>query len=200
MGPRGWHRGRLAALGAAGLCVLALSGWLCLGGSLGQYLQGQQPPPGVPGRGAGLPPPEGAPPPGPRVEPGGRVVLSTLYRSCGHREEVSGMAPPGLVGRGVEALTQAFPGWSVEMRPGVVVLSRVADGFCGEDLRFRHLGVAGGKVAVFYGLPRPDPVLKELTGVEVSRLTVQDRRRLEEGGVVAAGDEAIEAWLEGLGE
>lgn len=129
-----------------------------------------------------------------------QVRQTTRYRQCGHEETVVRVFRTPMPTLDRETLSALFPEWSVvSLDAEGAELFREEDGLCPEDATYRHLRVKDGYVAVYYGKPRPDAPLKEVTDVPAAWLLPEDIRRLETG-LVLEGDAEVRKYLEGLRE
>lgn len=126
------------------------------------------------------------------------IVLKTLYANCAEEATGAEVAGVGLAGLGRQELEKRFPGWDVEtFRPGQVVLRKVVDGPCPEEVQYRTIGIREGKVVVFAGRPEQlGPVLRD-TAIPASRLLPADREKLARG-IVVRGEADVWRILEGL--
>lgn len=190
-----WRPRRLAALSILLATFLTLAGyWLAIRGEF----------PLRPGGPALNPPVVEEPSNAFRVAltPETSIIFRTHYEQCGDEETRTIKAGEEHAGLDHQGLLDRYPGWEITYfgHDRVELLKR-EPGLCPEMARWRFIGIKEGRVAVFYGLPRPDAPVVEVTEIEARWLPEADRRRLEEGiPVEASKPEEIWRILEGLME
>jgi len=190
-----WRPRQLAALAILLATFLTLAGyWLAVRGQF----------PLRPG-GPGLTPPVAEEPSSASrvtLTPETDIIFRTYYEECGDEEARTVKAGKEHAGLDNQGLLLRYPGWEITYfgRDRVELLKREA-GLCPEMARWRFIGIKEGRVAVFYGLPRPDAPVVEVTEIEARWLPEADRRRLQAGiPVEASKPEEIWRILEGLME
>lgn len=128
------------------------------------------------------------------------VYYRVYYTICGHtvlQPRVQGVSD--IIGFNRTQLEQYFLGYTIEeFSEERLVLSCYIEEPCRECQNYAFIGVKDGKVAVFYGRPRPDAAVKKLTEIEVSKLPKEVQAELQKGIEVNNNDLEINAVLEGL--
>lgn len=129
---------------------------------------------------------------------GAPLLKRTFYTRCGHTEEDQDLVPSEMAKKTLRELALGYPEYGIYPGPGDgLTLEKVVNDFCPDDRTFRHIGLKDGYVAVFYGRPKENAVLKSMTNIAAKDLYPADRTRLE-AGIVAVGDTDLERILEGL--
>lgn len=128
------------------------------------------------------------------------IILKTSWPACGEEDVRTLEAGAVLAGLHRGEVLSRFPGFQAEVfRPGQVVLRRVQEGPCPDDVVWRTIGLRDGRVVVFAGRPeRPGAVLKD-TGILVDRLLPADREKLGRG-IAVRGEDGVWQVLEGLAD
>lgn len=133
-----------------------------------------------------------------RPKAGAPLLKRTFYTRCGHSEEDQDLVSAETAEKTLTELAIDYPEYRVYPGPGEgITLEKVVKDFCPDDRTFRHIGLKDGYVAVFYGRPKENAVLKSITDIAAKDLYPADRKRLE-AGIVAVGDADLERILEGL--
>lgn len=138
-------------------------------------------------------------PPVVTLGPEATVVYHTKYKTCGRViTSEPQRIPDQMVNLTAEQIRIAYPGWTIQdFRPDRLVLSATRDGLCPDMQKYRYIGIKDGKVAIFYGKPGEGELVKEVTAIEVSRLSPEDQEVLKKG-ITANGDSDVAAYLEGV--
>jgi hypothetical protein len=135
-----------------------------------------------------------------KVTPQTEIVQKIKYTKCGDEEITREPASAKLVGMTAQQLCQVYQGWSVETfdRQEVVLVLQV-DGYCKIHNDNMFVGIHNGYVAVFYGQPGPQALLKEETNIPLESVQTQDQEELTKGIIVKDRSELLQT-LEGLQE
>ncbi|HHY37715.1 MAG TPA: hypothetical protein GX507_02165 [Clostridia bacterium] len=129
---------------------------------------------------------------------GAPVLRRIFYTRCGHSEEDQDLVSNDMAKKTLRELALDYPEHRIYPGPGDgLTIEKVVNDFCPDDRTFRHIGLKDGYVAVFYGRPKENAVLKSMTDIAAKDLYPADRKRLE-AGIVAVGDADLERILEGL--
>lgn len=135
-----------------------------------------------------------------KVAPQTDIVQKIKYTKCGEEEIQQKKAGPELAGLTLQQIQQVYTGWSIDtFDTREIVLSLNVDDYCKKHSDHMFLGVHEGLVAVFYGEPGPQALLKEETSIPLQDIQPQDRLELEKGIVVKDRSELLQT-LEGLQE
>lgn len=134
--------------------------------------------------------------PEPLIGPNTVIERDTTYAACNQQITESEPAPPEWQGMTQADLIARYPDIHVvSFTASKVVLALQAAG-C--PYHGRTIRLVDGKVIVYYGSPDNLGPVKEVTSVDVGKLTEADRKRLEDG-IAASDDNEVKRILEGLG-
>lgn len=135
-----------------------------------------------------------------KVTPQTKIVKRVKYTKCGDEEIMQEDASAELVGMTAQQLSQVYQGWSVETFDlHEVVLVLQVDAYCKTHNDNMFVGIHNGYVAVFYGQPGPQALLKEETNIPLESVQAQDQKELGQGIIVKDRSELLQT-LEGLQE
>jgi hypothetical protein len=105
------------------------------------------------------------------------LTLMTIYKRCGHKEEMS-----KIFERDLEEIFEEYKGWRIESdQKDNVLLVDEASGLCPICEREEFLGIFQDKVAVFHGRPMRRGPVKEVSSLEVKDLPSQEAEDLSQG-------------------
>lgn len=129
-----------------------------------------------------------------------QVFYRVYYTVCGHTAlQPRAQGVNDIIGLNRAQLEEYFLGYTVEeFTEEQLVLSCYIEEPCRECQNYAFIGVKDGKVAVFYGRPRPDAAVKKLTEIEVSKLPKEVQAELQKGIEINNNDLEINTVLEGL--
>lgn len=120
------------------------------------------------------------------------------YAKCNDEETFHSKANEVLIGLNIEQMQNVYSGWNMEYFDGhEAVMSLVVDGLCREHANNMYIGIKDGHVAVFYGKPAQNPIVKEINQIVADRLPPQDLLELK-NGMVVENKENLLRTLEGM--
>ena len=126
------------------------------------------------------------------------IVQKITYTKCNEQEIFKTKPPDNLVGLNFAQVQKIYNGWSIEkFDTKEVEMSLKVDSLCREHANNMFIGIKDDKVAVFYGVPGPKAIIKEVTKIPVAALMPQDVQELRQGLVVQSKEELLRT-LEGM--
>ncbi|HWR45374.1 BofC C-terminal domain-containing protein [Sporomusa sp.] len=126
------------------------------------------------------------------------VVQKIIYTKCKDEEVFRTKPPDNLVGLNFNQVQKIYTGWSIEkFDTKEVEMSLKVDSLCREHANNMFLGIKDDHVAVFYGVPGPKAIVKEVTKIPITALMPQDVQELHQGLVVQSKEELLRT-LEGM--
>lgn len=140
---------------------------------------------------------------GQKIVPGVAISLETTHILCNHAVTETLERPEDWTGRPFRELLQRYPekeGWQWELKPGQIILRRAVPGFCADDSNKRHLGVAGGVIAIIIGPPGINGGIDRLTQIQAQRLPTALRHLAEAGLLDFSSEEELLQVLDGMDE
>jgi len=126
------------------------------------------------------------------------LVQKIIYTKCKDEEIFKTKPPDNLVGLNFNQVNNIYSGWTIEkFDTKEVEMTLKVDSLCREHANNMFIGIKDGYVAVFYGVPGPKGIVKEVTKIPVSQLMAQDVQELKDGLVVQSKQELVRT-LEGM--
>lgn len=126
------------------------------------------------------------------------VVQKIFYNKCKDEEVFRTKPPDNLVGLNFNQVQKIYPGWSIEkFDTKEVEMTLKVDSLCREHANNMFIGLKDGYVTVFYGVPGPKAIVKEVTKIPINALMPQDVQELRQGLVVQSKEELLRT-LEGM--
>ncbi len=126
------------------------------------------------------------------------VEFKEVFNECGHEELIKKELISISFGLSVEELEERYPDWTLrEFSQNTAVFFRTQDGFCQEDMIYKHISIKDGYVTVFYGRPRTDAIVVKTTKINAKYLPTDEIKNLE-NGIVITDDAELLLILEGL--
>ncbi|SDE60425.1 BofC C-terminal domain-containing protein [Sporomusa acidovorans] len=133
-----------------------------------------------------------------KISPETDLVQKISYTKCNDQEIFRAKPPDNLVGLNYYQLQKVYSGWNIEkFDTKEVEMSLTVDSLCREHANNMFIGIKDGYVAVFYGIPGPKALVKEVTKIPVNHLAPQDLQELHQGLVVQSKEELLRT-LEGM--
>lgn len=126
------------------------------------------------------------------------LVQKISYSKCKDQEVFRTKPPDNLVGLTFNQVQQIYSGWSIEkFDTKEVEMTLTVDSLCREHSNNMFIGIKNDYVTVFYGVPGPKAIVKEVTNIPVSSLMPQDVQELHQGLIVQSKEEVLRT-LEGM--
>lgn len=126
------------------------------------------------------------------------LVQKIIYTKCKDTENLRTKPPDNLVGLTYNQVQNIYPGWNIEkFDTKEVEMTLKVDSFCREHANNMFIGIKDGYVAVFYGIPGPRAMVKEITKIPADHLMPQDIQELQQGLTVQSKEELLRT-LEGM--
>ncbi|CQR73998.1 hypothetical protein SOV_21170 [Sporomusa ovata DSM 2662] len=126
------------------------------------------------------------------------LVQKITYTKCKDQEVFRTKPPDNLVGLTFNQVQQIYSGWTIEkFDTKEVEMTLTVDSFCREHSNNMFIGIKNDYVTVFYGVPGPKAIVKEVTKIPVSSLMPQDVQELQQGLIVQSKEELLRT-LEGM--
>lgn len=126
------------------------------------------------------------------------LVQKIIYAKCKDEEIFRSKPPDNLVGLNFNQVQKIYSGWNIEkFDTKEVEMVLKVDSLCREHSNNMFIGVKDGYVTVFYGVPGPKAIVKEVTKIPVNGLMPQDVQELHQGLVVQSKEELLRT-LEGM--
>ncbi|BBB92857.1 MAG TPA: BofC C-terminal domain-containing protein [Methylomusa anaerophila] len=133
-----------------------------------------------------------------KITPDMDLVQKIIYSKCGDEEVFRTKPPDNLIGLNFNQLQKIYSGWNITtFDTKEVEMSLKVDSLCREHANNMFIGIKDGYVAVYYGVPGPKAIIKEVTKIPVSSLTPQDLGEIRQGLVIQTKEELLRT-LEGL--
>jgi hypothetical protein len=126
------------------------------------------------------------------------VVQKIVYTKCMDEEVFRTKPQDSLIGLNFNQVQKIYSGWTIEkFDTKEVEMTLKVDSLCREHANNMFIGVKDGHVAVFYGVPGPKALVKEVTKIPINSLMPQDVLELRQGLVVGSKEELLRT-LEGM--
>ena len=126
------------------------------------------------------------------------LVQKIIYTKCKDNEVFRTKPPDNLVGLTFNQVQKIYPGWSIEkFDTKELEMTLTVDSLCREHSNNMFIGIKNGYVTVFYGVPGPKAIVKEVTKIPVNSLMPQDVQELRQGLIVQSKEELLRT-LEGM--
>ncbi|QDR80866.1 BofC C-terminal domain-containing protein [Sporomusa termitida] len=126
------------------------------------------------------------------------IIQKITYTKCNDQEIFKTKPPDNLVGLNFNQVQRIYNGWSIEkFDTKEIEMSLKVDSLCREHANNMFIGIKDDKVTVFYGVPGPKAIVKEMTKIPVTALMPQDVQELRQGLVVQSKEELLKT-LEGM--
>lgn len=126
------------------------------------------------------------------------LVQKIIYLKCNDEEVFRTKPADNLVGLNISQVQQVYNGWTIDkFDPREVEMTLKVDSYCREHANNLFVGVKDGRVAVFHGRPGPKAIVREITAIEVNRLSPGDQEELRRGLVVKSREDLLRT-LEGM--
>jgi hypothetical protein len=126
------------------------------------------------------------------------IIQKITYTKCNEEEVFKTKPPDNLVGLNFNQVQKIYTGWAIEkFDTKEVEMSLKVDSLCREHANNMFIGIKDGNVAVFYGVPGPKAIVKEVTKIPITALMPQDVQELQQGLVVQSKEELLRT-LEGM--
>lgn len=126
------------------------------------------------------------------------IVQKITYTKCNEQEIFKTKPPDNLVGLNFSQVQKIYNGWSIDkFDTKEVEMSLKVDSLCREHANNMFIGIKEDKVTVFYGVPGPKAIVKEVTKIPITALMPQDVEELRQGLVVQSKEELLRT-LEGM--
>lgn len=132
---------------------------------------------------------------GERVTADTEIIREYRYTGCQHVTSLPPKKEPLLAGLTRRQLLCLFPpgeGWEVIfVSPQRVIVRLNLEGLCPTDMHKRHLGVVGGRVAIFVGPVGYQAEMEELTSLEITDLPTEWQAQVLAGTLEFGDEEAL---------
>lgn len=133
-----------------------------------------------------------------KISPNTDLVQKIIYTKCKDTEVFRTKPPDNLVGLNFNQVQNIYSGWSLEkFDTKEVEMTLKVDSLCREHSNNMFIGIENGYVTVFYGIPGPKAIVKEVTKIPVNSLMPQDVDELRQGLIVQSKEELLRT-LEGM--
>lgn len=126
------------------------------------------------------------------------LIQRITYTKCKDQEEFRTKPPDNIVGLNLNQVQKIYSGWTIDkFDTKEVNMNLKVDSMCREHANNLFIGIRDGYVAVYYGVPGPKAIVKEVTKIPVNRLVPEDLQELHQGLVVQSKEELLRT-LEGM--
>ncbi|WP_425061213.1 hypothetical protein SCACP_19970 [Sporomusa carbonis] len=126
------------------------------------------------------------------------LVQKIVYTKCKDEEIFRTKPPDNLIGLNFNQVQKIYSGWNIDkFDTKEVEMTLKVDSLCREHTNNMFLGIKDGYVTVFYGVPGPKAIVKEVTNIPVNHLMPQDLQELHQGLVIQSKEELLRT-LEGM--
>ena len=126
------------------------------------------------------------------------IIQKIMYLKCNDEEVFHTKPATNLVGVNYQQMQKIYSGWTIDKFDiAEVEMTLKVDSYCREHANHMFLGVKDGYIAIYYGLPGPKAILKEVTNIQVNKLMPQDVDELRKGMEVKSREELLRT-LEGM--
>ena len=126
------------------------------------------------------------------------IVQKIIYTKCKDEEVFRTKPPDNLVGLTFNQVQKIYSGWSIEkFDTKEIEMKLQVESLCREHANNMFIGIKDGYVTVFYGIPGPKALVKEVTKIPINGLMPQDVQELRQGLVVQSKEELLRT-LEGM--
>ena len=126
------------------------------------------------------------------------VVQKIMYTKCSDAEVFRTKPQDNLIGLNFNQVQKIYSGWTIEkFDTKEVEMTLKVDSLCREHANNMFIGIKDGHVTVFYGVPGPKALVKEVTKIPINSLMPQDVLELRQGLVVGSKEELLRT-LEGM--
>ena len=120
------------------------------------------------------------------------VMQKIIYTKCRDEEVFRTKPPDNLIGLNFNQVQKIYSGWSIEkFDTKEVEMTLKVDSLCREHANNMFISIKDGYVAVFYGVPGPKALVKEVTKIPINALMPQDVQELRQGLVVQSKEELL---------
>lgn len=127
------------------------------------------------------------------VSPNAEVVLTQVYKRCGHTRVKKEIVPREIVNLNREGVEQYYDGWNIdEFSSNLIKLSRNDLGICDEHYILRE---SDGFISINCKNNSGEYIFKGLTDISVQYLSEDDLKKLEQG-IEVVGRENLNRFLE----
>ena len=133
-----------------------------------------------------------------KISPDAVLVQRITYTKCKDIEVFRTKPPDNLIGLNFNQVQKIYSGWNIEKfdtKEIEMVLN--VDSLCREHSNNMFIGIKDGYVTVFYGVPGPKAIIKEVTKISVNGLMPQDVQELRQGLIIQSKEELLRT-LEGM--
>jgi hypothetical protein len=133
-----------------------------------------------------------------KISPDTFLVQKITYTKCKDTEVFRTKPPDNLIGLNYNQVQKIYSGWTIEkFDTNEVEMTLTVDSLCREHANNMFIGTKDGYVTVFYGVPGPKAIVKEITKIPVNVLMPQDIQELRQGLVIQTKEELLRT-LEGM--
>jgi hypothetical protein len=133
-----------------------------------------------------------------KISPDAVLVQKITYNKCNDNEVFRTKPPDNLIGLNFSQVQKIYSGWNIEkFDTNEIEMTLAVDSLCREHSNNMFIGVNEGYVTVFYGVPGPKAIIKEVTKIPVNGLMPQDVQELRQGLIIQSKEELLRT-LEGM--
>lgn len=128
------------------------------------------------------------------------LIQKTRYLKCMDEEILRTKPADDLIGLNYSQTQKIYPKWNIEkFDTDEVEMTLEINSMCREHANNIFIGIRDGYVAVFYGVPGPKAILKEVTNIPLSKIMPEDLKEISSGLRVSSREELLRT-LEGMHE
>jgi len=125
-----------------------------------------------------------------KLKPGAKMIYVTFYSGCGHEVRQEEPLDDRFSGFTRQQLEKEINDWEIEsFAPDEVVLKKQVDGVCDDHY---YIGLNGGYVTLFRGIPGVRSEIMEKTDILADTLREEDRVMLEKGIIIKSREEFLQ--------
>ncbi|MBP2634123.1 MAG: hypothetical protein H6Q72_30 [Firmicutes bacterium] len=133
-----------------------------------------------------------------KISPDAVLVQTITYSKCKDNEVFRTKPPDNLIGLNFSQVQKIYSGWNIEkFDTKEIEMTLSVDSLCREHSNNMFIGINDGYVTVFYGVPGPKAIIKEVTTISVNGLMPQDVQELRQGLIIQSKEELLRT-LEGM--
>lgn len=127
------------------------------------------------------------------VSPNAEVVITQLYKRCGHTIVKRELAPREIVNLNLEKVQEFYDGWNIdEFTANEIKISRTTQGICDEHY---IISESDGYVSISCKNSSGEYIFKGLTDISVQYLPEEDLQKLK-NGIEIIGRDNLNKFLE----
>jgi hypothetical protein len=130
-----------------------------------------------------------------RLSPNATIVTQKYFTKCSHTTQTTSTIPQDMVNLTQEEITLAYKDWQIKsFEPTKVVLIRKFNAKCPTHYILKD---KDGFIAIYYQMPVNGIDLKEVTTINISRLSKTDQEKIKEE-IYIESDKELARILEDL--